>query len=103
MHADQNAIAGFTKACSAANYYFWICDLEPTIRETPENRERQPAEDYASYDFSDVKFAYPLAPDNRVLKGISLSVCITPLYTTSGANWPKDQARTIRRVCWCFR
>ncbi|KAJ6441525.1 multidrug resistance protein 3 [Purpureocillium lavendulum] len=64
----------FTKAASAANYYFWLCDLVPTIRETENNRERSAANGCQSYEFSDVAFAYPLAPSNRVLKGISLKI-----------------------------
>ncbi|GJN78259.1 hypothetical protein PLIIFM63780_001752 [Purpureocillium lilacinum] len=64
----------FTKASSAANYYFWLCNLVPTIQDTTENRQVAPANGCKSYDFSNVAFAYPLAPNNRVLKGISLNV-----------------------------
>ncbi|RSL97764.1 hypothetical protein CEP52_010719 [Fusarium oligoseptatum] len=65
---------GFTKANQAANYYFWLKELEPTIRETDENKEKGPANGCRSYDFEDVQFSYPLAPDNRVLKGVSLQI-----------------------------
>ncbi|KAH6984745.1 P-loop containing nucleoside triphosphate hydrolase protein [Ilyonectria sp. MPI-CAGE-AT-0026] len=64
----------FTQANSAANYYFWICGLEPTIHETEENIKKVPKEGCNSYKFQDVEFSYPLAPDNRVLKGVSLNV-----------------------------
>ncbi|KAH7159792.1 ATP-binding cassette multidrug transport protein [Dactylonectria estremocensis] len=64
----------FTQANSAANYYFWICGLQPTIQETEENIKRVPKEGCNSYKFEDVEFSYPLAPDNRVLKGVSLDV-----------------------------
>ncbi|KAL4961198.1 ABC transporter ATP-binding protein [Aspergillus stella-maris] len=66
--------SSFTKANQAANYYFWLRGLEGTILETDDNREKGPYNGCTSYDFQDVQFSYPLAPDNRVLKGISLSV-----------------------------
>lgn len=69
MHA-LTIHAGFTKANSTANYYFWLSNLEPTIQETEENQQNSPQNGCSSYEFSDVKFAYPLAPNNRVLKEI---------------------------------
>ncbi|KAK6224273.1 ATP-binding cassette sub-family B member 5 [Colletotrichum tabaci] len=66
--------SSFTKANTAANYYFWLMSLQPTIRDTDENRSKGPAADCRSYDFRDVQFSYPLAPDNRVLKGVSLKI-----------------------------
>lgn len=65
---------GFTKATAAAGYYFWISNLQPTVRETKENQERGLGARCNHYDFENVQFSYPLAPDNRVLKGISLKV-----------------------------
>jgi ATP-binding cassette subfamily B (MDR/TAP) protein 1 len=67
-------LEGFTKAKLAANYYFWLTELEPTVHETDDNRDKGPEKSCASYDFQDVQFTYPLAPDNRVLKGVSLNV-----------------------------
>lgn len=58
----------------AANYYFWISALEPTIQETAENKDKGPRDGCKSFNLSDVQFAYPLAPQKRVLKGISLTV-----------------------------
>lgn len=58
----------------AANYYFWISALEPTIQETAVNKDKGLRDGCKSFDLSDVQFAYPLAPQKRVLKGISLSV-----------------------------
>ncbi|KAJ4313471.1 hypothetical protein N0V84_009396 [Fusarium piperis] len=66
--------SSFTKANQAANYYFWLKELEPTIRETNENKEKGPANGCSSYNFENVQFSYPLAPDNRVLKGVSLKI-----------------------------
>ncbi|KZL75857.1 multidrug resistance protein 3 (ATP-binding cassette sub-family B member 5) [Colletotrichum tofieldiae] len=66
--------SSFTKANTAANYYFWLMGIQPTIQETGENKGKGPAAGCQSYDFRDVQFSYPLAPDNRVLKGVSLKI-----------------------------
>ncbi|KAL4795270.1 P-loop containing nucleoside triphosphate hydrolase protein [Aspergillus venezuelensis] len=66
--------SSFTKANQAANYYFWLQGLEGTIRETDDNRKKGPVNGCTSYDFQDVRFSYPLAPNNKVLKGVSLSI-----------------------------
>ncbi|KAG7431679.1 Leptomycin B resistance protein pmd1 [Fusarium oxysporum f. sp. raphani] len=65
---------GFTKAVQATNYYFWLSQLEPTVQETESNKELGPKYGCSSYDFKDIQFSYPLAPDNRVLKGVSLQI-----------------------------
>ncbi|CCF35719.1 multidrug/pheromone exporter [Colletotrichum higginsianum] len=64
----------FTKGHKAANYYFWMSALEPTIQDTPENSGKGPKHGCKSFDLENVQFAYPLAPHNRVLKGISLTI-----------------------------
>ncbi|KAI6892948.1 ATP-binding cassette multidrug transport protein [Hortaea werneckii] len=66
--------SSFTKANSAANYFFWLRNLESTVRETDQNSNTVPSGGCTSYELDDVKFAYPLAPENRVLKGVSLSI-----------------------------
>ncbi|RKL12253.1 Leptomycin B resistance protein pmd1 [Fusarium oxysporum] len=66
--------SSFTKANSAANYFFWLRDLEPTIQETTDNIDNAPADGCKSYDLKDLEFSYPLAPNNRVLKGLSLKI-----------------------------
>ncbi|EAW17072.1 ABC transporter ATP-binding protein [Aspergillus fischeri NRRL 181] len=66
--------SSFTKANQAANYYFWLDRLDGTIREMDSNRTEGPKDGCRSYDLQDVQFAYPLAPENRVLKGVSLSI-----------------------------
>jgi ATP-binding cassette, subfamily B (MDR/TAP), member 1 len=68
------ALEDFTKGHMAANYYFWISTFEPTIQETIDNRENGPKDGCKSVKLSDVQFSYPLAPHNRVLKGVSLTV-----------------------------
>lgn len=67
---------GFTKANSAANYYFWLTGLQPMIQETDENREKGPADGGSSIDFQGVQFSYPLAPEKRVIKGLDLTVSL---------------------------
>ncbi|WYZ33785.1 hypothetical protein EsH8_I_000061 [Colletotrichum jinshuiense] len=64
----------FTKGHKAANYYFWISAFEPTIQETPENSGKGPEDGCKSFDLENVQFAYPVAPQNLVLKGISLTI-----------------------------
>ncbi|KAI5460121.1 P-loop containing nucleoside triphosphate hydrolase protein [Mariannaea sp. PMI_226] len=64
----------FTKANQAANYYFWLTGLVPTVQETDENKDIGPEKSCSSYSFQDVQFTYPLAPDNRVLKEVSLEI-----------------------------
>ncbi|KAF5621720.1 multidrug resistance 3 (p glycoprotein 3) [Fusarium sp. NRRL 25303] len=66
--------SSFTKANSAANYYFWLTCLQPIIRDTDDNREKGPANDVSSVEFRNVHFSYPLAPEKRVIKGLSLSI-----------------------------
>jgi hypothetical protein len=68
------AFEDFTKGHMAANYYFWISALEPTIQETADNRDKGPKDGCKSVKLSDVQFSYPLAPHNQVLKGVSLNV-----------------------------
>ncbi|CAH0045767.1 unnamed protein product [Clonostachys solani] len=66
--------SSFTKANQAVNHYFWLLGLQPTIRETDENRDVAPQNGCSSYDLQNIKFAYPLAPNNTVLKGVSLNI-----------------------------
>ncbi|OJZ80164.1 hypothetical protein ASPFODRAFT_212871 [Aspergillus luchuensis CBS 106.47] len=66
--------SSFTKANSAANYYFWLTGLQPIIQETDENKEKGPADGGGSIDFQDVQFSYSLAPEKRVIKGLDLTI-----------------------------
>ncbi|KAF7555940.1 hypothetical protein G7Z17_g1838 [Cylindrodendrum hubeiense] len=66
--------SSFTNANEAANYYFWLSELRPTISETENNRDREPENGYSSYHLKDVKFSYSLSPQIRVLQGISLTI-----------------------------
>ncbi|KAL0931455.1 multidrug resistance protein 3 (p glycoprotein 3) [Colletotrichum truncatum] len=65
--------SSMTKAVNAANYMFWLDQLQPVIRETPENRDFGP-EKYAAMEFDQVRFSYPMRPQTRVLRGVNLSI-----------------------------
>ncbi|VUC23589.1 unnamed protein product [Clonostachys rosea] len=62
-----------TKAVNAANYMFWLSELQPSIRETDENCSIGPKECFP-LELKDVHFSYPLRPDARVLRGINLDI-----------------------------
>lgn len=62
-----------TKACGAANYLFWLEQLHPSIKETPENRDIGP-DGFQTLDVSKVQFSYPLRPDAHILRGINLNI-----------------------------
>ncbi|KAI6757046.1 hypothetical protein HG530_011644 [Fusarium avenaceum] len=66
--------SSFTKANSAANYYFWLTSLQPIIQETYENKDKGPTDGGSSIEFQDVQFSYPLAPQKRVIKGLDLTI-----------------------------
>lgn len=63
-----------TKAINAANYIFWLEDLQPSIRATQENQDIGPG-DFKSLYLENLQFSYPMRPDARVLRGIELHVC----------------------------
>ncbi|EMT61120.1 Leptomycin B resistance protein pmd1 [Fusarium odoratissimum] len=65
--------SSMTKATNAANYLFWLEQLNPSIRETDENRANGP-EGFQSLDVDKVQFSYPLRPDTQVLRGINLKI-----------------------------
>lgn len=62
-----------TKATNAANYIFWLEELQPTIRETQENREVGP-KNFSSLALEKLQFLYPMRPHARILHGIDLHV-----------------------------
>ncbi|CAG7945048.1 unnamed protein product [Penicillium olsonii] len=65
--------SSMSKATNAANYIFWLEQLEPTIRETEENREIGPG-DFKSLELDNLQFSYPMRPNARVLRGINLHI-----------------------------
>ncbi|KAF6806884.1 ATP-binding cassette sub-family B member 5 [Colletotrichum sojae] len=66
--------SSFTKGNAAANCYYWLTGLQPTIQPTDDNQDQGPPNGCTSIGFNDVQFSYPLAPDHRVLKGVSLTI-----------------------------
>ncbi|KNG47510.1 multidrug resistance protein 3 (p glycoprotein 3) [Stemphylium lycopersici] len=64
----------FTKGHQAANYFFWLSELQPTIIEIDENKSFGPMESCKKYELKDLQFSYPLAPDSQVLKGVSMTI-----------------------------
>lgn len=66
-----------TKGKTAANYIFWLDELQPTVRETPENRDFAPKSG-APIELEHVRFSYPLRLDAPVLRGINLEVRRVP-------------------------
>lgn len=50
--------------------------------ETDENKDVKPMYDCKTYELENLQFSYPLAPDNRVLKGVTMTV-----------RTPKDRER----------
>ncbi|KAF2010914.1 multidrug resistance protein [Aaosphaeria arxii CBS 175.79] len=62
-----------TKGINAANYIFWLEELQPTIQETPENRDNTPSSGDA-IDMNNLRFSYPLRPETTVLKGVDLEI-----------------------------
>ncbi|KAL2810059.1 P-loop containing nucleoside triphosphate hydrolase protein [Aspergillus granulosus] len=62
-----------TKGINATNYIFWLNGLEPTVQETPDNRDKEP-ESGSSIGLGNVRFSYPLRPEAVVLKGVDLKI-----------------------------
>ncbi|KIL84038.1 multidrug resistance protein [Fusarium avenaceum] len=65
--------SSITKGINAANYVFWLQDLQPTIRETNENSGNGPGSGN-TMNIRDVRFSYPLRPCTSILKGINLHI-----------------------------
>lgn len=67
-----------TAGKNAANYLFWLNDLQPVVRETEENKDNGPGAG-GPVKIDGVRFSYPLRPETAVLKGVELEVCVTAL------------------------
>jgi ATP-binding cassette subfamily B (MDR/TAP) protein 1 len=79
-----------TAATNAANYIFWLEQLQPTIRETEENKHVGP-EDWKDLELENLYFSYPLRPQARVLRGLNLQVCI-PFSTVHASQSTGDKS-----------
>lgn len=64
----------FTRGIQAANYYFWLSSLEPTMAETDVNEVSGPLDGCKTYELKDLQFSYPLAPDHKILNGVSMNI-----------------------------
>lgn len=71
---QTSAAKGFARGIQAANYYFWLSDLEQTIMETETNKDFGPSDGCRSYELKDLQFSCHLAPDNKISNGVSMEV-----------------------------
>ncbi|KAG5998699.1 hypothetical protein E4U43_002373 [Claviceps pusilla] len=65
--------SSITKGKNAANYMFWLHQLQPTVAETSENTNQGPKSG-GPIVLDHVRFSYPLRPDTQVLRGIDLEI-----------------------------
>lgn len=65
--------SSLTKGKNAANYIFWLSQLQPTIQQTDANRDNAPASG-GPIELDNVRFSYPLRPDAVVLKGVDVTI-----------------------------
>jgi ATP-binding cassette subfamily B (MDR/TAP) protein 1 len=94
--------SSITKGINAANYVFWLQDLQPTIRETDENSGNGPGSGN-TMNIHDVRFSYPLRPCTSILKGISLHVsiiCHNPILRANACIDRKGSVCRFYRVIW---
>ncbi|RYP05724.1 hypothetical protein DL765_009749 [Monosporascus sp. GIB2] len=59
---------GITKGKNGANYIFWISGVQPTVRETPQNRGNDPKFE-GPIELRKVRFSYPLRHDTSIKNG----------------------------------
>lgn len=76
---------GITKGKNGANAIFWLRQLQPTVQETPDNKDNSP-EAGGSVQLSDVRFAYPLRPHAPVLRNINLDAAKGKFIALVGAS-----------------
>lgn len=80
-----------TKGINAANYIFWLEELQPTVQETLENRDSIPNSG-DTININNVRFSYPLRLDSPILRGINLNVSgtlsrfLSHMYKTTRTN-----------------
>ncbi|KAM6477650.1 P-loop containing nucleoside triphosphate hydrolase protein [Trichoderma sp. SZMC 28011] len=74
-----------TKGKNAANYIFWLNQLQPIVQETPENTDKGPKSG-GPIALDSVHFSYPLRPEAPVLRGINLEIQKGQFYALVGAS-----------------
>ena len=62
-----------TKGKNAANYIYWLHNLEPTVQQTPENQDKGPKAG-GPIGLNKIRFSYPLRPEAPVLRGVDLEI-----------------------------
>lgn len=95
-----SSFKGITKAVGAANYLFWLSELQPSIRETEENRFIG-LDESCPLELKDVAFSYPLRPQARVLRGIDLEVrihCIQLMIPYSNMRNNRSNRVSLRHL-----
>ncbi|KAL2195310.1 ABC transporter [Corynascus similis CBS 632.67] len=74
-----------TNGKNSANYMFWLAELQPTVRETDENRDKAPKSG-GHIALDNVRFSYPLRPDAMVLRGLDLEITKGQFVAVVGAS-----------------
>jgi ATP-binding cassette subfamily B (MDR/TAP) protein 1 len=74
-----------TKGKNGANVIFWLRQLQPVVRETPENKDNAP-KPRGAIQLNQARFAYPLRPDIPVLKGVDLQAAKGKFIALVGAS-----------------
>ncbi|KAK4221284.1 Leptomycin B resistance protein pmd1 [Podospora fimiseda] len=74
-----------TKGKNSANYIFWLNELQPTVQETPDNRDNAPKSG-EPIELEHVRFSYPLRPDTVVLRGVDLEIQKGQFVAVVGAS-----------------
>ncbi|KAL4921315.1 P-loop containing nucleoside triphosphate hydrolase protein [Aspergillus aurantiobrunneus] len=74
-----------TKGINATNYIFWLHELQPTVRKTPENQDKDPGSG-SPIALENVRFSYPLRPDAAVLKGVNMKITKGQFVALVGAS-----------------
>ena len=77
--------SSMTKGKNAANYVFWLAQLQPTIQQTDTNRDNAPASG-GPIELDNIRFSYPLRPDTVVLRGVDLTINKGQFVAVVGAS-----------------
>jgi ATP-binding cassette subfamily B (MDR/TAP) protein 1 len=95
--------SSMSKGKNSANYLFWLHDIQPTIQGNRDNQDCAPKLG-TTVQCDDLRFAYPLRPDAKVLRGIDLVVShpVNRDAAQSADGHGTDSQRPIRRFCWRF-
>lgn len=62
-----------SKGQNAANYVYWLAQLQPVVQQTPANQDNAPSAG-GPIALDHVRFSYPLRPDTTVLKSVDLTI-----------------------------